>query len=57
MIDEDSPDEMKALAAELRNEFCIAVEGLVRTRPGSMINPEMPTGEIEVAAKRLSILM
>ncbi len=56
VIDEDSPDEMKALAAELRNEFCIAVEGLVRTRPGSMINPEMPTGEIEVAAKRLSIL-
>jgi aspartyl-tRNA synthetase len=56
VIDEDASSEMKTLAAELRNEFCIAIEGIVRARPDSMINPEMPTGEIEVVAKKLSIL-
>ena len=48
--------ELTALAAELRNEFCIAVEGLVRHRPPSMVNPEMSTGEVEVAAERIAIL-
>jgi aspartyl-tRNA synthetase len=43
-------------AAELRNEFCVAVEGLVRARPDDMVNPAMATGEIEVAASRLVIL-
>jgi aspartyl-tRNA synthetase len=43
-------------AAELRNEFCIAVEGLVRARPDSMVNPAMETGEIEVAARKIVIL-
>jgi aspartyl-tRNA synthetase len=48
--------ELAALVTELRNEFCIAVEGLVRPRPPSMVNPEMSTGEIEVAAERIAIL-
>ncbi|MDR2103166.1 MAG: aspartate--tRNA ligase [Treponema sp.] len=43
-------------AAELRNEYCIAVEGIVRPRPDSMVNPEMATGEIEVAAGKLVVL-
>jgi aspartyl-tRNA synthetase len=56
VVDSDAPMELAALTAELRNEFCIAVEGTVRPRPDSMINPEMPTGEIELAAKKLLIL-
>ncbi|MDR0387568.1 MAG: aspartate--tRNA ligase [Treponema sp.] len=47
---------LAAAAAELRNEFCIAVEGLVRLRPDGMVNPAMATGEIEVAASSLVIL-
>jgi aspartyl-tRNA synthetase len=47
---------LAAVAAELRNEFCIAVEGLVRPRPDDMVNPAMATGEIEVAASALIIL-
>ncbi|MDR3276489.1 MAG: aspartate--tRNA ligase, partial [Treponema sp.] len=43
-------------AAELRNEYCIALEGLVRERPGSMVNPGMPTGAVEVAARKIVIL-
>jgi aspartyl-tRNA synthetase len=56
VIDEDAPPELVKRAEELRNEYCIAVEGLVRPRPDSMINPEMATGEIEVAVKTLVIL-
>ena len=44
------------VCAELRNEFCIAVEGTVRSRPDDMMNPSMPTGEIEVLASKISIL-
>jgi aspartyl-tRNA synthetase len=56
VIGEDAPEELKALGAELRNEFCIALEGLVRERPADMVNPDMPTGDIEVLVKRLVIL-
>ncbi|MDR0997848.1 MAG: aspartate--tRNA ligase, partial [Treponema sp.] len=52
----DESPELAKTAAELRNEFCVAVEGLVRRRPDDMVNPAMPTGEIEVLAGRLVIL-
>jgi aspartyl-tRNA synthetase len=48
--------DLAATVAELRNEFCVAVEGLVRPRPDDMVNPAMATGEIEVAASALVIL-
>jgi aspartyl-tRNA synthetase len=44
------------ICAELRNEFCIAVEGMVRPRPDNMVNPAMATGEIEVLASKITIL-
>ncbi|MDR1398693.1 MAG: aspartate--tRNA ligase [Treponema sp.] len=56
VVDENSPPELVAISAELRNEFCIAVEGIVRGRPAAMVNPDMATGEIEVLASRLLIL-
>lgn len=37
-------------AAALRHEFVIAVKGVVEKRPGTMANPNMATGEIEVIA-------
>ena len=48
--------DLGIIAAELRNEYCLAVEGLVRARPDTMINPEMDTGEIEVEAEKIVIL-
>ncbi len=56
VVDADSSAELLATAAELKMEYCIAVEGVVRLRPDSMVNPEMPTGSIEVAAKKIEIL-
>jgi aspartyl-tRNA synthetase len=44
------------IAEELHNEYCIALEGEVRARPGDMLNSEMPTGEIEVVARRILVL-
>lgn len=56
VVDDDAADELKAVAAQIKNEYCIAVEGTVRMRPDLMKNPEMATGDIEVKAERLEIL-
>jgi len=40
----------------LRVEYCVAVRGAVRMRPGDTQNPDMPTGEVEVAADHLEVL-
>ncbi len=49
-------EESFALADSVRNEYVIEVRGLVRNRPEGTINPDMPTGEIEVLGKELVIL-
>lgn len=56
VVDSDSPVALAELAADLKMEYCIAVEGTVRRRPDSMVNPEMPTGEVEVVAKQILVL-
>ena len=43
-------------AHDLRDEFCIKVEGKVRRRPVGNENPEIPTGEIEVVVDELEVL-
>lgn len=40
----------------LTPETVIAVRGVVRARPPTQVNPELPTGEIEVELKELVIL-
>ncbi|HRS04046.1 MAG TPA: aspartate--tRNA ligase, partial [Treponema sp.] len=56
VVDADAPEALKQVTSELHNEYCIAVEGVVRPRPDNMVNPEMTTGDIEVVAKNLVIL-
>ncbi len=43
-------------AQELRSEFCVKVEGEVKARKEGTTNPNLDTGEIEVAAQGLEIL-
>lgn len=43
-------------AKELRNEYVIAVKGVVDKRPEGMRNPNLTTGEIEISAQQLKIL-
>jgi aspartyl-tRNA synthetase len=43
-------------AEELRNEYVIAVIGTVKQRDSDTINPNIPTGEVELVADELRIL-
>ncbi len=43
-------------AEQLRNEFVIAVIGTVKKRDADTINPNIPTGEIEIVVDELRIL-
>src|SRR5699024_2854722 len=43
-------------AHDLRNEYCIRVVGVVEVRPEGNANPDLPTGEIEVAISELEVL-
>lgn len=56
VVDQDAPAALREAATSLRMEFCVAVEGTVRARPEAMVNGEMPTGEIELAATKIEIL-
>lgn len=56
VVGEQAPLEVSTIADTLHMEYCIAVEGVVRLRPESMINPEMETGEIEVDVTSIEIL-
>lgn len=44
------------LAESLRNEFCIEVTGELIKREEDMINPKIPTGEVELMVHDLKIL-
>jgi aspartyl-tRNA synthetase len=44
------------LAHDLRAEFCVRVTGEVRRRPAGNENPELPTGDIEVAVAEIEVL-
>lgn len=48
--------DVLAAAHRLRAEFCVAVEGTVEIRPEGNENPEIPTGQIEVNARSLTVL-
>ena len=55
VFDPDSP-EIFAQAERVRGEYVLAVQGLLRERPKGTINPELPTGEVELLAKELTVL-
>ncbi|MGO8956522.1 MAG: aspartate--tRNA ligase [Streptosporangiaceae bacterium] len=44
------------LAHDLRAEFCVLVTGTVQLRPAGNENPELATGDIEVAATGIEVL-
>ncbi len=45
-----------ALAESLKNEYCIKVTGELIARTPEMINPKIPTGEVELMVQELEIL-
>ncbi|MFQ6014431.1 MAG: aspartate--tRNA ligase [Anaerolineae bacterium] len=45
-----------ALATQVRGEYVLQVKGSVRKRPSGLENPNMATGEIEVAVEEVQVL-
>ena len=43
-------------AKDLRSEFVVSIEGVVRKRPADTDNPDLPTGHIDVMVNNLIIL-
>ena len=55
VIDPDTPAAF-ALAESVRNEFVLKVTCKVRPRPEGTVNPNIPTGEVEMLASEIEIL-
>ena len=55
VFDPDTP-EIFSIAEQIRNEYVLRIKGRVRRRPEGTINPDLPTGQIEVLAKELEVL-
>ncbi|MCC6501131.1 MAG: aspartate--tRNA ligase [Anaerolineales bacterium] len=55
-INPDLPKEALDEVANIRNEWVLQIEGAVQKRPEGMANPKMATGEVEVIAKRVTVL-
>ncbi len=44
------------LAKDVRPEWVVCIEGLVKARPEKMVNPNFVTGKIEIEAESLEVL-
>ena len=55
VFDPDTPESF-AIAERVRNEYVLRVHGRVRRRPEGTVNPDLPTGEIEVLGHSIEIL-
>ncbi|MEA2103439.1 MAG: aspartate--tRNA ligase [Candidatus Cloacimonadota bacterium] len=51
----DNGMQMHAKAHKLRNEYVVAVEGIISVRPKIQVNTDMEKGDIEIEAKHLKI--
>ncbi|HEX5236413.1 MAG TPA: aspartate--tRNA ligase [Silvibacterium sp.] len=56
VLDKDLSPASHAKADQARPEYVVAAVGKVRLRGKDVINPKMPTGEIEIVADELRIL-
>ncbi|HTJ05177.1 MAG TPA: aspartate--tRNA ligase [Caldimonas sp.] len=48
--------ETFAVAEQVRNEFCLKVTGVVRSRPAGTENPNLTSGKVEVLCHSLEVL-
>ena len=55
VCDPDAREAFRA-AERVRSEYVLKVTGKVRRRPAGTVNPELPTGEVEVLAHEVEIL-
>src|SRR5436190_6259355 len=43
-------------AQDLRNEYVVAITGVVRARPAGTVNDNLPTGEVEIGDCNVDVL-
>ena len=55
VCDPDRADTFN-IAEDVRTEFVLKITGRVRSRPEGTVNPNLPTGEIEVLALEMEVL-
>ncbi|MBR3838029.1 MAG: aspartate--tRNA ligase [Clostridia bacterium] len=55
-FDENTPKELFSMAFGVRAEFVLSAEGVIRPRGEGAVNPNLPTGQIEVAVDKMEIL-
>lgn len=56
VINPEEQPQLAETAHALRDEYCISVLGTVRERPEGTVNPDLPTGEIEIGATEVTVL-
>jgi aspartyl-tRNA synthetase len=56
VINPERTPDAHAVAHELRNEFVLQAEGELVARAPEAVNPNLPTGEVELQVERLEIL-
>jgi len=56
VCDPETSENLMPIAHKLGAEDVIAVKGIVRERPKEALNPDMPTGEIEILATEIELL-
>lgn len=54
-VDPNDSSELMDKVRHLRDEWVITAAGTVRERPESMVNIDMPTGEVEIAVSALAV--
>ena len=56
VVEAEAAADLKAVAAELKFEYCVSIRGRVRARPENMVNKDMETGAVEVVADSIQVL-
>lgn len=55
VVDPDTPEAFR-IAESVRNEYVLRVVCKVRARPEGTVNPNIPTGEVEMLASEIEVL-
>ncbi len=55
-VDQATAPQAHATANEARGEYVLQITGRVRARPAGAVNPNLPTGEVEIEATAIQIL-
>ncbi|MDD5726214.1 MAG: aspartate--tRNA ligase [Patescibacteria group bacterium] len=55
LVPSELSDQAKAELDNLRPEDCLSITGIVQERGAKQINPDMPTGKVEILAKDIEV--